>query len=375
MAAIIRGVVWHDQCAADAQGASASCVQQSDEGYIANGKREAAEPGIAGIRIDLGEGSCPATGLGTALTGADGSYAFIGHAAGSYCLSVDADDPVNSAILLPGRWTVPAQVTVTVAGGEDRTDVDFGWDFELLPIAEIPPPTETSQPTIVANTVMATVNANCRAGPGTIYDVIGFLLEGERAVVEARDAQGAWWQVRLEDTGLLCWISQLTVVGDLDPEQLPVAVAPPTPTPSPGAIGGRVWHDECGIAGGEGGEPAVPSPGCVELDGGGYAANGLMEQGEAGLSGVLINLGSGSCPSTGLNATVTGNDGEYLFAGLESGSYCVSADALGAINSTILIPGGWTQPSGDGLASITISLLPGAQMRGVNFGWDYQFLP
>jgi hypothetical protein len=366
MAAIIRGAVWHDQCGAEA---SAGCIQQPGGGYAANGEREAGELGIPGVRVELGEGSCPSTGLGSALTGADGSYAFIGHTAGTYCISVDPLHPVNTSILRPGEWTSPAELAIIVAGGEDLADVDFGWDFQLPLVVGPPPSTETTEPTTDLNLVTANVNANCRAGPGTIYDVVGFLLGGEDAEVEARDAEGSWWQVRLEDSGRVCWISNLTVEISFEPDRIPTVVAPPTPTPSPGSIGGRVWHDECGITGGD------PSPGCNELEGGGYAANGLMEQGEPGLSGVLVNLGNGSCPSIGLKATTTGDDGEYLLTGLDGGTYCVSVDAFGAINSTILIPGGWTQPAGDGMAAITITLPDEAQMLSVNFGWDYQFLP
>lgn len=373
MAAIIRGVVWHDQCAGDAPESDAGCARQASGRYVADGDRQAAEPGIAGVRVELGEGSCPATGLQTTLTATDGSYAFIGHPAGSYCVSVDANHSQNRGILMPGEWSTPAQVTLTVTGGDDRSDIDFGWDYEQLPLAEPPQATETIEPTLVPNQVTATVNANCRSGPGTVYDVVGFLLEGDAATVQARDPEAEWWQVRLTDSGVLCWISSLTVQGEIDTAQLPIATAPPTPTPSPGSIAGRVWHDTCAVSGGEGGEPAVPSPGCVALEGGGFAANGLMEQGEPGLSGVLVNLGSGACPSIGLNATVTGDDGEYQFSGLEGGTYCISVDALGAINSTILIPGGWTQPPADGLAATTIILEAGEEMADVNFGWDYQF--
>ena len=109
----------------------------------------------------------------------------------------------------------------------------------------------------------------------------------------------------------------------------------------------------------------------------------MMELGEPALAGVLVNLGLGSCPAIGLAATTTGSDGQYAFGGLDTGTYCVSVDARGAINSKILIPGGWTQPRGDAplgsardaLATIVITLGPGENPNEVNFGWDYQFLP
>ena len=69
----------------------------------------------------------------------------------------------------------------------------------------------------------------------------------------------------------------------------------------------------------------------------------------------------------------TDANGMYTFAGLDPGTYCVSVDALGGTNETILIPGGWTYPNEEGQATVTMGA--GEESLGVNFGWDYQFLP
>ena len=74
-----------------------------------------------------------------------------------------------------------------------------------------------------------------------------------------------------------------------------------------------------------------------------------------------------------LATTLTDAAGTYSFAGLEPGTYCVSVDSLGATNETILIPGSWTYPSDEGQA--TVSVGAGESSMGVNFGWDFQFLP
>jgi len=143
--------------------------------------------------------------------------------------------------------------------------------------------------------------------------------------------------------------------------------------PQEGSIGGVVWHDECATPWGD--PPATPPEGCVVLPDGGYLANGVLEAGEPGLAGVVVALGAGACPSTGLATTTAAADGSYLFSGLSAGTYCVSVDALDSTNETILIPGGWTNPPAEGLASVTVSLAPGEDNLGVSFGWDFQFPP
>jgi hypothetical protein len=143
--------------------------------------------------------------------------------------------------------------------------------------------------------------------------------------------------------------------------------------PVEGSIGGVVWHDLCATPWGE--PPPMPPEGCVELAGGGYEANGILEGGEPGIAGVVIELGAGACPGTELVATaVTDASGAYAFTGLGAGTYCVSVDALDATNETILIPGDWTHPA-PGLGGETVVLGEGAVASDVNFGWDYQFLP
>jgi hypothetical protein len=143
----------------------------------------------------------------------------------------------------------------------------------------------------------------------------------------------------------------------------------PTVEPALGSIGGKVWHDLCKV-------PYetvdVPPEGCVKLPDGGLVANGLLEAGEPGIEGVVVMLGSGACPSTGLATAIADADGLYTFSGLGAGTYCVSSDPLDATNETILIPGGWTNPAG---GSVTVTLGAGEERLDVNFGWDYQFLP
>jgi len=143
------------------------------------------------------------------------------------------------------------------------------------------------------------------------------------------------------------------------------------------SISGKVWHDLCAVP--ELGYPATPPPGCSDPDGDGYStdANGILEPGEPGIPGVTLRLKAGTCAAgTDLMTAVTDASGDYSFAGLAAGTYCVSVDALGDGNDLVLIPGGWTFPaSGSAAVQTEIVLTAGEMHPGANFGWDYQFLP
>lgn len=368
-AGIIRGTVWNDRCTSEAQTA---CVQTADGERRANGLREADEPGLPDVPVELGAGPCPASGLDRTTTGMDGTYAFIGRGPGEYCVSLDLEDPQVRQALPPGRLTTgAASVTVQLEPGQDLSGIEFGWEHIVPAATNTPHALASPTPTAEHTEVTALVNANCRAGPGAEYPVLTVLLPGQGAEAVGRDAEAEWWMVRLADEQE-CWLSIETVQANFNAEDLASVTPPPTPTASPGVIAGRVWHDQCGVSGEAGARP-TPSPGCIQRPDGSYVANGVREAGEPGLVGALVNLGQGECPATGLASTITASEGRYEFVGLSAGTYCVSVDETGAINSSILVPGLWTRPPGVG--QITIVLTAGEQLSEVNFGWDYQFLP
>jgi len=153
-----------------------------------------------------------------------------------------------------------------------------------------------------------------------------------------------------------------------------IPTSTPEPAPILASVTGRVWHDLCTVVGGEGGAPLTPSAGCTSTGDGGYRANGVLEAGEPGIGGVLVALGAGTCPASGLATTATAADGTFSFTGLGAGTYCVSVSPLHERNVAILNPGAWTYPAG-GIGSTTVDLVAGEQRTDVRFGWDYQFLP
>jgi hypothetical protein len=159
--------------------------------------------------------------------------------------------------------------------------------------------------------------------------------------------------------------------------------APTIPAPSPtpptalGAIAGRVWHDQCAITGGRAGEAETGSEGCVPGDQGSFQADGIAEEGEPPIAGVRVLLGLGPCPAPAWRDTQALGDGTFYFTDLLPGTYCVAVDAVDQPAVT-LIPGQWTAPAGQGQSTRiqrTVDLAAGETMGGLDFGWDYAFLP
>lgn len=144
-------------------------------------------------------------------------------------------------------------------------------------------------------------------------------------------------------------------------------------TSSGASISGTVWADHCSAA------SESPSEGCVPLSGGGYRADGLWNNGELTIGGVLVSLRLANCSASVMSTDVTTatgpQSGIYSFSGLAAGIYCVSIDALDATNVDILIPGNWTHPAGminSAVATAIVTVNADQYLTNVDFGWDYQ---
>jgi hypothetical protein len=211
----------------------------------ADGVLDDGEPGIDGVEVWLSSGACDpawsnrAGGLDpTTRTNAQGrfglgsetidAYQWDSLPAGDYCVVVDPNDGYFDEIMGEGAWTYPvpdaeiAMTTVQVQNGQGRANVDFGWAATIR-IA--------GQPEITASQ-----NLNCRFGPATVYDVIGYLTAGETAAIIGRNSPSTWVQIQNPDRAGGCWVavSGGTVAGDLS--TVAVVAAPPTPTPAPTAV-------------------------------------------------------------------------------------------------------------------------------------------
>lgn len=158
--ALISGKVWHDLCAVPEHGYPPTpppgCADPDSDGLFidANGILEAGEPGIPGVTLRLKSGPCASgSDLTTATTGSEGEYSFPGLAAGTYCVSVNALGDGNDLVLIPGGWTYPTrgdspvQTEIVLGDGEVRADINFGWDYQFLPMMPDYVPTSTPTPT------------------------------------------------------------------------------------------------------------------------------------------------------------------------------------------------------------------------------------
>ncbi|MGH2622030.1 MAG: hypothetical protein ACRDHG_15890, partial [Anaerolineales bacterium] len=186
----IQGIVWHDLCALAGGHAdrplepSPGCAAHPDSSFTANGIFESGEPGLGGALVQLGPGDCPSVGLVSASTAPDGTYIFNGLGPGIYCVSVAADQqPLMQ--LQPGGWTSPpgllssatAYRVVELLESEQVAFIDFGWDYSLLPVPDVPAPDPTTTPTPAVSVCFnrvdlvmdVTASDNTRFSPGETF--------------------------------------------------------------------------------------------------------------------------------------------------------------------------------------------------------------
>ena len=418
--AVINGIVWHDLCAPPGEDGEASegCIATADGGFQANGLLDSGEPGIGGITVSLGEGACPISDLAptaTAITENDGSYTFADLVGSDYCVSIDTLGDSNQALLIPGSWTFPEtnipETAVTLADGETSDPIDFGWDYEFLPLPEgtntcenntfeyvqdlnIPDNTTFTPGAEFTKMWELRNNSDCvwtteysivfvggdqmsapdsiplerPIAPGEIVDISvdmiapEFRQEAYRGNWQMADPTGEPFGIDgvIEDA---FWL-QIQVREAAEPQA--------TAVPNSGVIGGVVWDDYC--------INNNPGRGCAEYpDGSGfYVADGSLSGGEARLEGITMSLAGGACSpgdfplaSTVIQTAVTDEFGNYTFTDLPAASFCVFMDALSSANVNFLIPGNWTWPA-IGVGQQTVVLVEGEQALDIDFGWDYQ---
>lgn len=103
--------------------------------------------------------------------------------------------------------------------------------------SEIPPTEQPSEtPTPESPLIVAEYNANVRSGPGEVFPVIDFLLQGDEANAVGQflnDSTGTWYLLRRIGQGRDGWIwgGAVRVAGD--PNLIAFVESPPTPTPGP----------------------------------------------------------------------------------------------------------------------------------------------
>ena len=96
-----------------------------------------------------------------------------------------------------------------------------------------PTPSFTPSPTPCTPLVTANTVANIRSGPGTVYQVVGTLAQGQSATVAGRNDANTWWYIEFAGaTGGHAWISGTVVTSACLPASVQVVAAPPTPQPT-----------------------------------------------------------------------------------------------------------------------------------------------
>ncbi len=419
---IINGRVWHDLCAVagvegDDESAvpSEGCIAAPEGGFQANSLLDEGEPGIPNVLVSLGEGLCPAdTSIATTTTDEDGDYVFTDLSAGNYCVYVDALDVANEQ-LLPGAWTFPendiSSTPVTLEDGAALvTGINFGWDYEFLPVPEVDLATCTDSMAFVQD---VNVPDNTVFAPGEQFEKTWQLRNigtcpwttDYSLIFAGGDDLGAPSSVPLESAIVPGQTVDVTVpltapeeVGTYRSDflladsagnpfgvdgfadqviwvQIEVGIPEATPEPNSAVIGGVVWEDVCFFT-----SSGDPSAGCVDVsaDGTGfYRADGELNN-EPRLPGITVKLAAGACPEDAivpdnsvLATTVTDDAGLYRFEGLDGGLYCVAIEPFSSENVDLLIPGDWTWPNyGVGLQGI--NLAAGEERLEVDFGWEFQ---
>ena len=150
MTGSISGWVWLDDCVTPLDGepsltsAPVGCIEHDSPmgPYHANGTLETHELPIESVVVKLREGDCAATSLvgvkdEVMTIGTDLSYMFTGVKAGTYCVSIDPQAEPNFTVLQPGIWTYPYATggtmaqTITLGPGENKAEVNFGWDYQF----------------------------------------------------------------------------------------------------------------------------------------------------------------------------------------------------------------------------------------------------
>jgi len=98
------------------------------------------------------------------------------------------------------------------------------------PTMKPPTPTPTATPTPKPDAVVNTVALNLRSGPGTDYEILGVLKQGDFLQVAGRNLEGDWLKV-IAPGGKEGWAARSLLQVNVDMTGVAIAQAPPTPTP------------------------------------------------------------------------------------------------------------------------------------------------
>jgi len=118
----------------------------------------------------------------------------------------------------------------------------------------------TEEPEDCDPTVTALLDLNCRSGPGTGFENVGTLLEGESSLVDGQNTDGTWVWILNPDAQGHCWVWREGVEEICMPDRLQI-IADPTAEPESACLP-DLDRTACGDAGGTF-DVTVDPPVCV----------------------------------------------------------------------------------------------------------------
>jgi hypothetical protein len=149
-------------------------------------------------------------------------------AAGADCVVVAADQRAVPRPQLLGCDIGAFELRADELGAEPRslpiapsTPTDVPTPERITPIAETPP------------SGLLLKNGNCRRGPGTVFDAVTSLLQGEVVLLEGQNAgEPKWWWVALPQSTAHCWVSAAIVEATILSAEPPIIATPIPPKPT-----------------------------------------------------------------------------------------------------------------------------------------------
>lgn len=411
---VIIGDLWHDLCTVtpangDTPAAGGEGCVPAGDSFLADGAKTEDEPALEGIVVSLYSGACPGVQqLATTETDANGTYTFAQLNGGTYCVTIDVDEEPNTTILLPGAWTTTydnaqtGSATVELAAGGSVVDLDFGWDYELLPEADVVvndpncidvvsfgadvtiPDDSPFEPGTEFVKTWALINAgSCNWGAGYELAFVGGDQMGAADAVplEGVTRSGEVGNVSVpfiapEETGFYRSEWQLrTPEGELlgldsRPAEVLWTQIEVVEEGTLASITGFMWEDVCDQSMYTFGDEALP-PGCTLNSNGTVRGDSVYDSAEPVMPGITITLGRGECGTAEtITVDVTDEQGVYRFDGLVPDTYCVFVDVIEEANFPLLWPGTFTFPA-PGKAGTTVVVEAGDAISNINFGWDF----
>jgi hypothetical protein len=153
------------------------------------------------------------------------------------CRKEDQSQTGNDAVATAAAQTVQANALQSTLIAQSVLLTAQAGSAAQAPVEPQPAQPQATEPPASAPqtelpTIIASVDTNCRAGPGADYPQDGYLGAGEQSTVYGKEASGNWWYIENpRKPGAYCWVWAETTQVSGDTTSLPLIDAPPLPAP------------------------------------------------------------------------------------------------------------------------------------------------